>query len=163
MSKLRLANSSDFKRILALEHQCFGEDEMVSEKGLKWRMEHFPEHTIVIEEDHQVVAYLAYVLADQFCVDDCYFKDDVIDYTDAQYCIIIGLATDMQYRKRGYSRELINELLNTVNKPMVLTCHDYLIDFYRSFGFQLVGVAESNFNQATWYNMTCKTDLKPIR
>ena len=163
MNKLRLAVSSDFERILELEHKCFGENEMVSKNGLKWRMDNFPEHTMVIEENNKVVAYISYIFSNEFCVDDRYFSDEVADSKIGKYCIIIGVATDPEYQKKGYSAKLIKEFLKSVNKPIILTCHEYLIDFYKHFGFKLVNVASSSFNGATWYNMTYNTDIMPSR
>ncbi len=163
MAKIRHAYLKDFERLKDLEYICFGEDEMVAPAGLKRRLELCPEHTIVLEEDCEIVAYVTYVLSNNFYLEDIYFSENAYDSKDGNYCIIIGVATDPNYQKRGYSTLLMKQLFNEVDKPMLLTCHEYLIKFYERFGFKYVNLSSSSFNGDTWYNMTYNTNIIPIK
>ena len=163
MAKIRYADLNDFKRLCELEYTCFGEHEMVAPNGLKRRLEQCPEHTLVLEEDKQVVAYVTYVLSEHFYLDDVYFGEDAYDDKEGAYCIIIGVATDPNYQKRGYSSLLIERLFKEVDKPMLLTCHEYLIKFYERFGFKYINTSSSTFNGDVWYNMTYNTDIIPTK
>ena len=162
MSKTRYGVFSDFERILEMEYNSFGEKEMVDPQGLKKRMNSFPEHTLVLIEDNYIVSYISYALSNEFKMDDGLFGQNPNDLKEGDYCLIIGLATDEHYRHRGYVNELFKFLFETVkDKPILLTCHDYLVDFYTKIGFKYTNISSSSFNGDTWCNMTYNTNIMP--
>ena len=38
-------------------------------------------------------------------------------------------------------------------KGMILTCKEHMIHYYKKFGFQNYGVADSSHGGATWYDL----------
>ena len=54
------------------------------------------------------------------------------------------IAIDKEHRKKGYARSIMNYSLNYIkdnypNRKTVLSAQEYLIDFYNSLGFKLMG------------------------
>lgn len=150
---IREASIYDFERLMKLERDSFSEDEVVTEKGFQYRLENYPHHTLVIEENNDICAYITYVLSDELKLYDSMFTDDVVDMEDGKYIIILGLATDPSHKKKGYASKLMKHLINTTDKTILLTCHDYMIEFYSRLGFKVTGVSESSFANSKWFDM----------
>lgn len=51
---IREANINDFERLMKLERDSFNEDEVVTEKGFRYRLANYPDHTLVIEENNDI-------------------------------------------------------------------------------------------------------------
>ena len=150
---IREANINDFERLMKLERDSFNEDEVVTEKGFRYRLANYPDHTLVIEENNDICAYITYVLSDELKLEDIMFTDDVVDMEKGNYIIVLGLATDPLHKKKGFASKLMKHLINITDKTILLTCHDYLIDFYSHLGFKVLGISESSVANSTWYDM----------
>ena len=76
---------------------------------------------------------------------------------DGAYLMILGLDVRPQYRHRGYAGMLLRRLIDNARREgrrgVGLTCHDFLIPYYSSFGFRNLGVSASVWGGETWYDM----------
>lgn len=52
---------------------------------------------------------------------------------------------------RSYIEKIQNNQKNV--KAILLLCHDYLIDFYKSCGFELLGPSKVSHGKDLWYDM----------
>lgn len=90
----------------------------------------------IVEEDGRVTALIEYFL---------YPKKELRGeggsfFIEERHIFIESLITDEDYRRRGYSRELIKHAYETYNLPLYVdTEGEEARRFYESIGFQLVG------------------------
>ena len=85
----------------------------------------------VIEESNKIVAY------------GCLY----IDYKFYRNCANVGhiedIIVDNEYRGNGYSKLIINKLIEISKEnncyKLVLMCDSSYIDFYKKFGFDIIG------------------------
>ncbi|XP_038057341.1 uncharacterized protein LOC119728951 isoform X2 [Patiria miniata] len=64
--------------------------------------------------------------------------------------LISGVATALMKHLIQHVRD------NLVNVTKIcLLCHDFLVAFYESVGFQCLGLSQVTFGQMPWYNMVC--------
>ncbi|MDD3263503.1 MAG: GNAT family N-acetyltransferase [Candidatus Nanoarchaeia archaeon] len=57
-------------------------------------------------------------------------------YKDKDFTRITRVCTKKDYRKKGYSKTLINNAIKDLDKPILIHAQNYLKDFYESFGFK---------------------------
>lgn len=76
---------------------------------------------------------------------------------NGEWQMIFGLNTLPEYRNNGYAGMLIKKVIETAEKEnrlgVVLTCKDYLTDYYSKFGFVNEGLSESMHGGEVWNQM----------
>ena len=70
-----------------------------------------------------------------------------ITYNVGDVIYINTFFIEYQYRKRGYSRRIINNLKKQYNKPIVLECWFTLIDYYKKLGFIELGPTNQGYTE----------------
>ncbi len=159
---IRNATIDDLDDIVQLEHLCFPSNEAASGKDLKDRLIHYPNHFWLLYEEEKLVS-----LVDGLCcniedlTDDMFHNAGMHD-ENGQVQMILGVCTHPDFRKKGYSSALMNQLIldckKQNRKSIVLTCKESLVGFYSKFGFVDEGLSQSSHGGEQWNQVRLKLD-----
>ena len=147
--KITYAEEKDIAAIAAAEAACFPPAEAATEQEFVERIKYYDNHFWLLYDADNLIAFV-----DGFVTDEP-------DLTDAMYenaCMIFGVNTLPEYRKRGHACELIRRAIADARqqgrKGLVLTCKERLIAYYAKFGFVAEGVSEkSTHGNVRWHQM----------
>ena len=154
---IREVTLKDLDEVAALEIACFPSLEAASREVLQERIQMFPSSFLVMEKDRKLIAMINGCVSnyDTIC-------DELYDHADAHDCqgayqSVFGLDVHPAYRHQGYARDMMLAFMelakNQHRKGMILTCKEYLISFYESFGYQNMGISKSVHGGVIWYDM----------
>lgn len=151
------ATLADLKEIAAIEAECFPSAEAASEKVLKERLEHYPNHFWLLHEGEQLVGFINGMVTDEADLSDEMYENAGMHKEDGKWQMIFGVDTRPAYRRRGCAERLLKQVIADAGKQgrkgLVLTCKEKLIHYYARFGFVNEGISESVHGNAVWYQM----------
>ena len=151
------ASKEDIGRIAKIESLCFPEAEAASLDSFKQRFAVFPECFFVLKVDGQIVGHINGCINDSPELPDELYADVSLHRPAGKYQTIFGLAVLPEYQRKGYATLLTKEFVKVSRERMhhgvVLTCKDYLIDFYIKSGFVLRGKSASVHGGSEWNDM----------
>lgn len=154
---IRNANINDLKVLTAIENVCFPPAEAAKEKDFKDRLEIYPNHFWIIEEDGEIVCFINGLVTDISDLQDEMFENAEMHNENGKWYMILGLNTVPTHRDQGYAGTVMKKLLEECKKQgrkgVVLTCKEHLISYYESFGFKDEGLSASVYGNAVWYQM----------
>lgn len=154
---IRNATADDLKELLRIEQECFPPKEAAKEKDLKERLKIYPNHFWLLIEDGKTVSFINGFTTDESDLRDEMYENAGLHDENGSWQMIFGVNTLPEYRKRGYAGILIKKVIENAQKEnrsgIVLTCKDYLIDYYSKFGFADEGVSKSQHGNETWNQM----------
>lgn len=157
MYTIRQAKKEDVKRMAQIEAICFPEEEAASLESFQKRFAVFPESFFVLEVDGVVVGHINGCIYNAPELPDALYSDTSLHCPDGGYQTVFGLAIDPQHQNQGYASALTRHLIKVSRaegrKGVVLTCKDYLVDFYQSLGFTHQGISTSSHGGAKWNDM----------
>lgn len=152
----------DLEEINEIEHICFPPNEACAREHFIKRLTMAPDHFLLLRERGEdgkdtIVGFVNDIATDRETITDGMFTDIVEHKPDGAYLMILGLDVRPQYRHRGYAGMLLRRLIDNARREgrrgVGLTCHDFLIPYYSSFGFRDLGVSASVWGGETWYDM----------
>ena len=153
----RQATREDINRMAQIEAMCFPHAEAASLEAFQKRFAAFAECFFVLEVDGVVVGHINGCIHSAPELPDALYSDTSLHRPNGAYQTVFGLAVDPQYQKRGYASALTRYFIEVSRadgrKGMVLTCKEYLIDFYQRLGFTHKGVSASSHGGARWNDM----------
>ena len=157
MKNLRPATVHDINRISAIENACFPEAEAANLDSFKKRFAAFPECFFVLEIEGEIVGHVNGCIYDHPELPDALYADATLHCPNGKYQTVFGLAVSPEYQRNGYASLLIQHLIKVSKKRgqlgVVLTCKDYLIDFYKCNGFEHLGQSASSHGGVNWNDM----------
>lgn len=157
MKKLRQATAQDINRIAEIESICFPEAEAASLPSFIARFAAFPECFFVLEIDNKIIGHVNGCIYDKPELPDILYADASLHQPNGKYQTVFGLAVDPAYQRKGYASVLIQHFIeNSKNKGqlgVILTCKDYLLDFYKGNGFDHLGKSASSHGGVSWNDM----------
>ncbi|MGR5150160.1 GNAT family N-acetyltransferase [Photobacterium alginatilyticum] len=157
MYTIRQAMKEDINRMAQIEAICFPEAEAASLESFQKRFAVFSECFFVLEVDGVVVGHINGCTHSAPELPDALYSDASLHCPKGAYQTVFGLAVDPQYQKQGYASALTRHFIEVSRaderKGMVLTCKDYLVKFYESFGFTYQGVSTSSHGGVKWNDM----------
>lgn len=160
--KVRRATIDDLKTVSAIEKACFLPLEAASEESFKKRLEIYPEYFWLIEEDAEegaktVVGFINGPVIKQKIIDDAMYADATCHDANGEWQTVFGINTLPEYRKQGIGKMMLETVIESARqegrKGCVLTCKDYLLHYYESFGFRSIGESASTHGGAKWNDM----------
>lgn len=155
--EIRQANKNDLREIVNIESICFPPAEAASEKSIYERFEVFGENFLVAIEDNKIVGFINGCTTDRPILEDELYYDAKLHNSKGKYQTVFGLDVLPQYRKKGIAGKLLSEFIELSKKRgkqgMVLTCKDYLINYYAKFGFKHNGISQSSHGGVKWNDM----------
>lgn len=154
---IREAKKEDVEKIIEIEKECFPPAEAAKDNVIRERFEVFSENFLVAEVDGKVVGFInGCTTENPILADELYYNPNLHN-SDGDYQTVFGLDVLPNYRRRRIAKLLMEELIKLSRergkKGIVLTCKDYLIDYYSRFGFVLQGVSISAHGGAKWNDM----------
>lgn len=157
MITLRKASAQDLDAIAAVEAACFPQAEAASRESLEQRLNFYPDHFWLLEEDGQIISFVnGMVTSLPDLTDEMYEKAGMHD-PNGDWQMIFGVDTIPSYRCKGYAgkvlRAAIEETRAAGKKGLVLTCKPRLIHYYAGFGFVDEGVSDSEHGGVVWHQM----------
>ena len=157
MYTIRQATKEDINRMAQIESICFEEAEAASLQSFQERFAVFWECFFVLEVDGLVVGHINGCINDAPELPDELYSNPKLHKANGTYQTVFGLAVDPKYQKSGYASALMKHFIENSKlkgqKAMVLTCKDYLVEYYQGFGFTHQGLSSSNHGGAQWNDM----------
>lgn len=159
--KIRLATMQDLDKITELEAMCFPPEEAADRESFQKRLEIFPNHFWLLEEENgrekQLISVINGMVTDIPVLVDEMFADADMHKEDGEWQMIFGVETRPEYRRKGYAGLLMNQVIEDCReagrKGIMLTCKEELIPFYEQFGYINEGISMSKHGGAVWYDM----------
>lgn len=155
--EIRAANRDEIVEIIDIESVCFPVEEAAKEEDIRERFDAFSENFIVAVKNEKIIGFINGCTTDAPELPDELYHDTKLHKPDGAYQTVFGLDVLPEYRKSGVAAQLLNHLItlskNRGKKGIVLTCKDYLVNYYSKFGFEHRGISDSSHGGATWNDM----------
>ncbi len=155
---IRRATLADLDIITNLEALCFPPTEAAGREAYAARLAGFADRYWLLFLDGKLVSLVGGMLSDEPDLRDEMFADASLHAPNGRIQMIFSVATHPDYRCRGYAGTLLREVIATCRaeaerEAIVLTCKDYRIRYYASFGFADEGMSTSNHGGVPWHQM----------
>lgn len=155
---IRNATMNDLKIIHNLESECFPPNEAADKKEIKKRLEHYPNHFWLLIEENTLISFADGFTTNQKDLTDEMYENASMHDEKGDWQMIFGVNTKPEYRKKGYAKKLLREVIKISKKEnrkgIVLTCKKELIPFYAKLGFNDEGITEkSHHGGVIWHQM----------
>ena len=155
--KIRAATPADLEAVAAIEAACFPPAEAAGRASLAGRLDVYPGHFWLLEEEDQIVGFVNGMCTDAPDLADAMYDDPTLHQEDGAWQMIFGVDTLPAYRRQGCAARLLEHVLAQARaqgrKGVVLTCKDRLVHYYAKFGFVNEGVSQSTHGDVVWYQM----------
>ncbi|MBS7253542.1 GNAT family N-acetyltransferase [Flavobacterium branchiicola] len=153
----RNATLNDLAIINEIENLCFPPNEAATSETLAKRLQVFPQHFWLIEDQNNTIGFINGMITDNRTIVDEMFKNVDLHNENGKWQSVFGLATSPNFQKKGYAGELIKHLIakskSQNRKGITLTCKDYLVAYYEKFGFIDQGISASVYGGEVWHDM----------
>lgn len=156
---IRNIEKEDLEEIAELESRAFPAGIAADIDTFTYRLRAFPESFFVAEAEHRIIGYINGGASSQNLITDELFQP-------GHHCpigenqMIFGLAVHPVYRKHGVAATLLERMIRfskeTKKKSVVLTCEERLVPYYERFGFECVGISQSEIGKIKWFDMALK-------
>lgn len=157
VKNLRPATANDIHCISDIENKCFPETEAASLTSFIERFAAFPECFFVLEINDAIVGHINGCIYDSPELPDELYANASLHCPNGKYQTVFGLAVEPEYQRKGYASLLLQHLIKVSKERgqlgVVLTCKDYLIDFYKRNGFEHLGQSASSHGGVSWNDM----------
>lgn len=154
---IRRGTKGDLDTISGIEAACFPPAEAASKESFCKRLETYPEYFWLIEKDEKIVGFINGPVINQNIIDDEMYAEASCHNKDGEWQTVFGINTLPEYRKQGIGGLLLRAVIQCAKEEgrrgCVLTCKDYLLNYYESFGFRSMGASASCHGGAQWNDM----------
>ena len=155
---IRTATIQDLANIAAVEAACFPAAEAATEADFAARLQVYPNHFWLLEEeDGTLVSFINGLVTNEPVLRDEMYADAGFHDEQGAWQMIFGVNTLPQYRRQGLAARVMEWVIADAKaqgrKGCVLTCKEKLIHYYETFGFQNEGVSKSVHGGVVWYDM----------
>lgn len=154
---IRNATIKDLKAIAAVEAECFPKNEAAREEDFEERLEVYPNHFWLLEDDGKLIGFVNGMVTDESTISDEMYENAHMHNEHGKWQMIFGVNTIPEYRRQGCAEKIIRQVISDANKQgrigVVLTCKEKLIHYYEKFGFKNEGISESVHGGVVWYDM----------
>jgi len=158
--QFRTAKLSDANLCTKIEEANYPQEEAASLSNILTRIKVFSEGFIIAELNSQVIGFINSCATDKNDIENENYKAMIGHCTEGKSIIIMSLTIASEQQGKGYASLLMNEFINrmkTIKKEKIyLICKDEMIDFYKKFQFNLLGLSKSQHGGAKWYDMALK-------
>lgn len=154
---IRRASILDLDLVAAIEAACFLPAEAASKERFEERLHVFPDYFWILEQEGQALGFINGAVIDQKIIDDEMYADASCHKQDGAWQTVFGINTLPEYRKQGLGGMMLKAVIDAAReegrKGCVLTCKDYLLHYYESYGFHSMGESSSTHGGAKWNDM----------
>ncbi len=156
----RRATPADLDAVATLEALCFSPAEAAGREAYAARLAAFADRYWLLFLDGELVSLVGGMLSDEHDLRDEMLADADLHRPNGRVQMIFSVATHPDHRCRGYAGRLIRDMLAACRaevpegrEAVVLTCKDFRIPYYASFGFVDEGMSTSNHGGVPWHQM----------
>ncbi|WP_409227163.1 GNAT family N-acetyltransferase [Gudongella sp. SC589] len=155
--RIRKVTEEDLEEVVSVEAECFPQAEAATRESLENRIRTFPDSFFAAEADNRIIGFVNGCVTDERTIRGEMFSDSNLHNPQGDYQAIFGLDVIPEYQRQGIAamlmEHMIEESKKSGRKGVILTCKDKLIKYYEKFGFENLGVSDSQHGGATWYDM----------
>lgn len=155
--EIRRAKAEELEAIIEIEKECFPESEAAKEDQIRKRFEYFGDKFVVAIKDNKVVGLINGCCTDKKELPDKLYHDVSLHKPNGLYQTVFGLEVLPKYRNMKIASQLMNHFIYMSKadgkEGIVLTCKDYLVQYYEKFGFENQGVSQSSHGGSKWNDM----------
>lgn len=154
---IRKAVMGDLQAIAKVEAECFPPAEAAKENVFKNRLEVYPDHFWLLEDDGKLVGFVNGMVTNEEELSDEMYSDASMHDENGKWQMIFGVDTVTEYRRKGCAEKILRQVIADSKEQgrlgLVLTCKDHLVHYYAKFGFKDEGVSESTHGGVVWHKM----------
>ncbi len=147
---------ADLDRCFNIESNCYTSEGAIKER-IKKRIETFPQGFLVAEIGIQIVGIINSASTDKEDIADERFKDMIGHVPSGKNIVIFSLAVLPEFQGRGISALLMGKFVEISKKlgkkNILLICKENMVEYYRRYGFVLLGRSKSEHGGFEWYEM----------
>ena len=156
--KIRTATIVDLQAVTAVEAECFPPAEAATEKDFEGRLKAYGNHFLLMFDEEKLIAFVNGLVTNEPDLTDEMYKKAEMHNENSSWQMIFGVNTIPAYRKHGYAGMLIQRAVDDAKeqgrKGLVLTCKDYLVPYYKKFGFVKEGITDKSIHgDVVWNQM----------
>lgn len=155
--RIRHGEMADLAALTALEARCFPAAEAATEESLRARLEAYPSHFWLLEQEGELVSFVNGMVTDQLDLTDEMYENAALHNENGRWQMIFGVDTAPEHRRRGWAARTLEAAITQAREQgragLVLTCKEQLIHYYGKFGFVNEGVSTSVHGGMVWYQM----------
>ncbi len=156
--EIRTATIEDLDAIASVERQCFPLAEAATKEEFIERIRYYGNHFWLLYDDKKLIAFVDGFVSDEPNLTDAMYSDASLHKESGTWQMIFGVNTLPEYRKQGYAAMLLKRAISDAKeqgrKGLVLTCKEYLLDYYSKFGFIDEGISQdSTHGGVIWHQM----------
>ncbi|MBG9986119.1 GNAT family N-acetyltransferase [Facklamia sp. DSM 111018] len=160
MYQIRRATIDDLQEISRIEMDNFGEGVATSQDVFSQKLIQQKGHIFVADKEGKVIGFIEGLSSYEAHLKDEMFLGTNLHKEGGPWEILLSLVVDQNYQSQGIGRGLLNYQLAICKERgqegVLLTCRDYLIDYYEHFGFENQGLSDSRLGGLDWYKMLLK-------
>lgn len=154
--QIRTATIADLEKIAEVEAICFPPAEAASKESFAKRLQVYPEHFWLLEDDGKLISFINGMVTDEMTIRDEMFADANLHNPTGAWQAIFGVNTLPEYRCKGYAAMVMCHVIEEARRQgragVILTCKAEKIAYYQKFGYEILGVSESVHGNAVWYD-----------
>jgi len=160
MSKITIREAciSDLDRCFEIESTAYAGDEAASREKIGKRIEVYPEGFLVLEFDEEIAGLINSGATDNVQLSDESFKELIGHDPNGKKIVIMSVAVHPDFQRKGLARKLIIAFIDKMKamakSEIFLICQTGLIDMYASYGFEYIGVSDSEHGGLDWHEMS---------
>jgi len=154
---IRNATLDDLDDLANIEKECFPPAEAAKKEEIKERLEIYPNHFWLLVKHKKIISFINGFVSDKKDLSDEMYENASLHDENGDWQMIFGVNTMPRYRGNGYAETLIRKVIETAKEEnrlgVVLTCKNYLVDYYAKFGFADEGISKSKHGGEAWNQM----------
>ncbi|MGT2800590.1 GNAT family N-acetyltransferase [Streptococcus marmotae] len=158
--QIRHVRLADLEQVHQIEQANFNPEEQIAKEVLGFYLEQEAMTCLVMEDDGNVAGYILTLPTGHATVTDDLFKRKKKVDAPCSHLAIVSLSVAEGYKGQGIGTLLIAAIKEIAvqggYEGISLTCKDYLLSYYNMYQFEDLGVSESQFGGAVWYDMYWK-------
>ena len=109
---IRKATVNDLQAVTDLEAICFPAAEAASKESFKWRLETYPSHFFVMEDENgKIISFVNGPITVEADLVDEMFSDPSYSKENGEWQMIFGVATHPDCQRRGYAGQLLKAMI----------------------------------------------------
>ena len=154
---IRTATMADLTAVTEVERRCFPEAEAATEDEFRMRLQVYPEHFWIMEEEGKIISFINGMVVDEMTIRDEMYENTGLHNDEGQWQAVFGVNTLPEYRRQGCAAAVMHKVIEDARtqgrRGCILTCKEALIHYYEKFGYKNYGISKSVHGGVIWYDM----------
>ena len=154
---IRTATMADLTAVTEVERRCFPEAEAATEDEFRMRLQVYPEHFWIMEEEGKIISFINGMVVDEMTIRDEMYENTGLHNEEGQWQAVFGVNTLPEYRRQGCAAAVMHKVIEDARtqgrRGCILTCKEALIHYYEKFGYKNYGISKSVHGGVIWYDM----------